>query len=74
MIIRAEILDKINNPKTRVKIASALSQGELSVIDMIRKNAPNGSLTKVAALKVIAEELGVTQDEILEEVQEEVTK
>lgn len=67
MKIRQEILERINNPVTRTKIAMALGQGEQSVVVLVRNNAPNGSLTKAAALKVIREETGLGYDEILED-------
>lgn len=67
MKIRKEILDQIDNPQSRTKIAMALKQGEQSIALACRTNQDNGTLTKMAALKAISEETGLPIDEILVE-------
>lgn len=67
MKVRQEILEKINNPQSRTKIAMALGQGEQSIALVCRTNQPNSALTKWAAVKVISEELNVPMDQVLEE-------
>jgi hypothetical protein len=66
MKIRKKVLNKINTPEKRTRIALSLGQGEQSVAVMCRRNTVNGPLTKAAALKAIREITGLTDDEILE--------
>ena len=66
MRIKQDILDSINNPQSRTKIAMALSMGEQSVAIACRANQTNGTLTKYAALAVISEETGKNIDELLD--------
>jgi hypothetical protein len=47
------------------KLAEALHKSEPQIYVYIRKNAPE--LTMAAALKIIREETGLTDDQILEE-------
>jgi hypothetical protein len=58
---------KINTSDTRLKLALRLHVTEKSIIDYIKSNKNNGSLTKVSALIVIKEETGLTEEEILNE-------
>jgi len=57
-------LHKINNKDTRLKLAMALGLTEQSVIRLIKANSEN--LTKAAAMKVIKEETGMSDEVILE--------
>jgi hypothetical protein len=66
MKIIQDILDLVNNPQSRTKIAMALKQGEQSVAIACRQNADNGVLTKYAALEVISEETGKSIEEIID--------
>ncbi|WP_430900550.1 MULTISPECIES: hypothetical protein [unclassified Paraflavitalea] len=68
MKIKQTILDQVNNPKARTKIAMAINQGEQSIWLLMKDNKPNSSLTKYAALRVISEEVGVAIEDILEPV------
>lgn len=63
-MITQNTLKKINTVSTRLKIAVALNVSEQTVIRYITENHEN--LTKAAALKVIREETGFTDIEILE--------
>ncbi|MBK7885529.1 MAG: hypothetical protein IPJ81_18320 [Chitinophagaceae bacterium] len=56
-------LAAINNKKTRLKLAIAMDLTEGSVIRLIKKNSEN--LTKAAAMEVIKEETGLSEEEIL---------
>lgn len=67
MKVKQSILDKINNPNSRVNIAQKLECGEQAVAVQMRHNYPDGRLTKMDALKAISEEAGCGIDEILEE-------
>jgi len=66
MRIKQDILDSINNPRSRTRIAMALHQGEQNIAIACRANAVNGVLTKYAALEVISEETGKSIDELLD--------
>jgi hypothetical protein len=57
-------LESIDKQKVRLKIALALDCSEMSVRRYIESNDDN--LTKAASLKVIREETGLTDQEILE--------
>lgn len=59
---------KIDNQTSRLRIALALGFSETWVRGLISKNRDNGPLTTAAALKVIREETGFSDDEILEDV------
>lgn len=74
MKVRQEILDKVNNPTSRTRIALDLGVGEQVIAIHMRRNARNGRLTKYDALNAISKEAEVTVDQILEESNEEVTK
>jgi hypothetical protein len=67
MKIKKKVLNKINTPYDRTRIALALGQGEQSVALMCRKNAVNGPLTKAAALIAIREITGLGDEDILEQ-------
>lgn len=58
-------LQKINDPKIRVRLQVALSVTEQTIIRYIKANKED--LTMAAALAVIREETGLTDEEILEE-------
>jgi predicted DNA-binding transcriptional regulator AlpA len=66
-------LDAINTPAIRRKLMEALGDvAESTIYRYIARN--DDTLTKAAALKVIREETGLTDQEILEEEEEAVTK
>jgi hypothetical protein len=67
MKIRQKILDQINEPGTRSKIAVALKQGEQAVYVACKINADDGPLTKYAALTAISEITGLPFNKIVEE-------
>ena len=66
MKIKQNILELVDNPQSRTKIAMVLQIGEQAVAKACRSNDPNGTLTKYAALEVISEETGKTIDKILD--------
>lgn len=66
MKIKQEILDRIDNPGTRSKIAASLNQGEQSIALACKANVKNGPLTKYAVLRTISEETGVPIEDIVE--------
>jgi hypothetical protein len=68
MKVKQEILDKIDNPQSRTRIAMQLNQGEQSIALACRANQDNGTLTKMAALKAISEIVGIPVEEILEDI------
>lgn len=57
-------LQKINNTQTRMKIGLALGVSDQQVRRYVIANSDN--LTKVAALAVIRQETGLTDEQILE--------
>lgn len=66
MNLTANAISLINKPRVRVRLAMELDCSEQSVIRYINANQVNGELTKAAALKVIREETGLSDTEILE--------
>lgn len=66
MKVKQTILEKVNTPQIRTKIALALGVGEQTVAMQMRNNTPDGRLTKMDAIKAIAAEAGCSVDEILE--------
>jgi hypothetical protein len=56
-------LDKIRNPRIRARLVLALGVTDQSIINYIKDN--RDELTKAAALKVIREETGLSDSEIL---------
>ena len=58
MIIKPEVLKKINNVKSRVAIAADLGLSEQAITKSIERNTPNGTLTKLNYLKAIAKVTG----------------
>ena len=59
MIIKPEVLKKINNVRSRVAIAAELGLSEQAITTSIERNTPNGTLTKLNYLKAIAKVVGV---------------
>lgn len=76
MIIKQAILDIIDNPQSRTRIASELGVGEQAIAIQLRRNTPNGRMTKMDALQAIAKESSCDIGEILEKepISEEATK
>jgi hypothetical protein len=70
MRLTKKALKAIDKQKVRLLIALALECSEMSVRRYIESNDDN--LTKAASLKVIREELGLTDAEILEEEKDSV--
>lgn len=67
MKIKQKILDKIDTPLVRSKLAVKLMCGEQNLAVQMRKNIPNGRLTKMDALIAISEEVGCGVTDILED-------
>lgn len=57
-------LQKIKEPRIRMRIAVALGITDQAVIKLIKRNSDN--LTKIAAIEVIREETGFSDGDILE--------
>lgn len=72
MKISEKAISQINTQTGRLKIALALGFSETWVRGLIDKNRNNGPLTTAAALKVIRQETGLTEKEILEETSAKV--
>jgi hypothetical protein len=70
MKIAQHIIDNISR-STGLKLAIALDCSEQWIIKVLSANKFNGPLTTAAALKVIREETGLTDTDIL--VEEELT-
>ena len=68
MKLKQEIIDRLNNPPTRRRISAKLkSCGDQAIYKHLRGNSENGRLTKMDALKAIAEETGLSIDELLDD-------
>lgn len=66
MKIKANILEQIaESNKLKGRLQGELNKSSFTILKWIRENDDN--LTKASALKIIGEELGLTNDEILEE-------
>jgi hypothetical protein len=68
MRLTQQALEKITDKTIRAKLCLALKVTDQSIIKYIKAN--NDELTKAAALKVIREETGLEDSEILEESEE----
>lgn len=66
MKLTEQALSKFNQT-IRLRLGLALGFSERWVIEMHKANKSNGPLTTAAALKVIREETGLEDSEILEE-------
>ena len=67
MYLKQEIIEKINTPTIRRKIATALGVGEMGIIQAINRNPANSSLTKLAALNCISEELNIPKEQLIKQ-------
>lgn len=66
MKIKANILEQIaNSNQLKARLQGELNKSPFTIHKWIKDNDDN--LTKASALKIIGEELGLTNDEILEE-------
>lgn len=65
MKLTQKVLKAINNPVTRRRLMDVLGCTEFTIARYIQKNSDN--LTKAAAMQVIREVTGLTDNEILEE-------
>lgn len=65
MILTKKALNEINVTETRLKLGLALKVTEQAVIRYITENKEDGPLTKASALKVIREETGFIDNQIL---------
>lgn len=63
MKIKKEVLKAINTPQTRRQLMDALKVTEFTIARYIQKNSEN--LTKAAAMQVIREITGLSDNEIL---------
>jgi hypothetical protein len=68
MQIKQTVLEIIKDKRIRRRLAEALDTTDAIIVSYIKRNHDN--LTKAAALKVIRDELKITDDQILEEVTE----
>lgn len=67
MKIKQSILDKINTPLERTKIALELGCGENGIAIQLRLNKANGRMTKMDALQAISKVSGHAVEDILEQ-------
>lgn len=74
MKIKQTILDLVDNPQSRTRIALDLRQGEQGVALQMRNNSDNGRMTKMDFLMAISKEAGVPVEDILEEITEKEAK
>lgn len=66
MKVKQEILEIIDNPVARTRIALDLHIGEQAVAFQVKANRDNGRMTRMDFLMAIAKETGKSIDEILE--------
>ena len=66
MKLSERAIESINTKSGRLSLMMAMGFSEQWTYKIIKANKPNGPLTTAAALKVIEQETGLTQDEILE--------
>lgn len=67
MKLSKKALRGIKDQAARLKLALALKFSQQWIDKVVDANKPNGPLTTATALKVIREETGLTDAEILEE-------
>lgn len=67
MKLKNNIVEQIKNVRTRRRIGERLDISDQQVYQLLRVNRENGVLTKITALKCIAEVVGLPIDEIIEE-------
>lgn len=67
MNLKESALKAINTQRTRLSLALALNVTEQTIIRYITNN--DDSLTKAAALKVIKEQTGLSEDELFETIE-----
>lgn len=72
MRLRQDVLQKINKPKIRLRLMQVLGVVERTINRHIATNS--AELTKASALKVIREETGLTDEQILTEAEPEREK
>lgn len=73
MKIKQTILDLVDNPLSRTRIAVDLKVGEQTVALQMRNNSENGRMTKMDFLMAISKEAGVPVDQVIEETEEKVS-
>lgn len=66
MKVTQKILDLVDQPQPRTRIAMKLGVGEQTIAVHMRRNTPDGRMTKMDFLQAISEESGFPVDEILE--------
>jgi hypothetical protein len=69
MKLRKKVVKKLQNRKAKAALMGALGFSEVWISKVIDTNKDNGPLTTAAALKVIEIETGLSQMEILEELE-----
>lgn len=74
MILRETVIQKILENGLSLRLAEALDFTQNWIMLLAKANKKNGPLTTVVALKVIRENTGLSDDEILEEVVTEAIK
>lgn len=74
MKLTQQVIERIKQPQVRRELTVALKCTDQTIIRHIKGNEDNGELTKAAALKVIREVTGLTDQEILETEEMVVTK
>lgn len=70
MRIKKDTIELINTPKIRVTLALALNRTEQRIIFLLKHNPTNSILTTAAALKIIRQETGLSEKQILMEEKE----
>lgn len=70
MRLSQKAIEAINNRATILRLALVLNFTELWVNKLIAANKDDAALTNASALKVIREETGLTDSEILQEENE----
>lgn len=67
MKVKQSIIDKVNNPQSRARIGLKIGCGDQMLYRHFQRNLNNGRLTKMDALKAIAEEAQVDLNDVLQE-------
>jgi hypothetical protein len=74
MKISKKALQNLHSRQAKAALMGVLGFSEVWITKVIKANKPNGPLTTAAAIKVIEQETGMSQEQILEEVSELATK
>lgn len=67
MKLKKKALDLINTPRGRSLLALGLGHTEQWIIQLLKRNESNGTLTTMAAINIIKEQTKLSEKDILDQ-------